>query len=128
MDDLQKKSNELPGTSTGISHENEANLGNILPNNSDAGGPEVLEVEKILDKMIYEDGRIFYLLRWKGYDDPTEDTWEPPENLDCPDLIAEFEKNFRSSSGNRLHKGKLKKSVVVFHELISFELMSSFYR
>ena len=50
-----------------------------------------LEVERILDKIEYEDGKVYYLLRWKGYD-PSEDTWEPPENLDCPELIAEFER------------------------------------
>ena len=99
MDDLQKK-DDLPSTSSGVSHENEANLGNILRTNNDTDAPEVLEVEKILNKTHDTDGQIYYLLRWKGYDE-NEDTWEPPENLHCPELIAQFERSLR-----RAKKGK----------------------
>ena len=81
--------------------------------------PEILEVEKILDKLQYEDGRVYYLLRWKGFD-ASEDTWEPPTNLDCPDLIAEFERNFRET--NRLAKrpgGKKPKKLALISPLPS---------
>lgn len=46
-------------------------------------------VEKILKKKVVR-GKILYFLKWKGYLD-SENTWEPKENLDCQNLIEEFE-------------------------------------
>lgn len=54
------------------------------------GEPEYI-VEKILEKRDYN-GQTQYLLKWKGYTDE-DNTWEPRENLDCDDMIEEFEKS-----------------------------------
>ncbi|KAE9549374.1 hypothetical protein FO519_007418 [Halicephalobus sp. NKZ332] len=57
---------------------------------------EVYEVESILDKRTV-DGRIEYLVKWVGYDDPEENTWVEEEDCMCKDLIKEFEKKLASA-------------------------------
>ncbi|ODM95215.1 Heterochromatin protein 1 [Orchesella cincta] len=47
------------------------------------------EVEKILSMRKVKGGREFQI-KWKGYS-KAKSTWEPEENLNCNDLIKEFE-------------------------------------
>ena len=57
-------------------------------------GEEHFEAEQILDSSIRYN-RLWYLVRYKDYPDPSEDTWEPPENLwNCPDLIRDFHNRY----------------------------------
>ncbi len=59
---------------------------------------EVFTVEKVLNKRIGSNGRGEYLLKWMNYPE-SESTWEPEDNLDCPDLIEAYETKHSKRQG-----------------------------
>lgn len=72
---------------------------------------EVFVVEKILDKRIRK-GKVEYFIKWRGYDDPKENTWEPATQCNCPALIEEFEKQYLKNSINGQKSTRKRKSRV----------------
>ena len=62
-------------------------------------GPDVFEVQRILNVRTVQRGtmqRQEYLVLWRGYQ-PSDATWEPEENLKCPQLLKEFWAQRRST-------------------------------
>ncbi|XP_003487128.1 chromobox protein homolog 5-like [Bombus vosnesenskii] len=47
------------------------------------------EVEKIIEVHFKKNKTREFLIRWKGFTS-ADDTWEPEENLNCPELITKF--------------------------------------
>ena len=71
---------------------------------------EEYEVEKILDKR-QRKGGMEYLVKWKNFDDPDDNTWEPSDNLgDAEEKIKKFEKDLeaKSSIGEKKEADKIK--------------------
>ena len=56
----------------------------------------------------YQLSQVEYLLKWRGYDDD-DNTWEPADNLDCTDLIEDFERKRKEQSKKPGDKRKLEK-------------------
>ena len=65
---------------------------------------EEFVVEKILKHRTTKKGTIEYFLKWKGFPNE-ENTWEPAENLNCPDLIDAYKKLQEDKSDKKKVKG-----------------------
>ena len=54
-------------------------------------------------------GKTEYLIKWEGYPD-SENTWEPEDNLDCPDLISAFEEKTKQKKEEKKRKKEAESS------------------
>lgn len=70
--------------------------------------PNEYEVESIVDKKVMKNGKVKFLIHWKGYESD-EDTWEPEESLSCHELIRAFKKK-KTPTKKKTKAKKAKKS------------------
>lgn len=53
--------------------------------------------------------QVLYLIKWEGYDEE-DNSWEPAENLDCDELVKEFEAEHAKKEQARKEKNREKDS------------------
>lgn len=91
-----------------VSHDLDKNADTNVNTDSDSDfTPEYEDefiVAKILDKRV-KNNKIEYLLKWKGYSDE-HNTWEPKKNINCDDLLKEFEEHLKCSKKVKKNKTK----------------------
>ena len=51
---------------------------------------DTYEILAVVDHKLDRNSQYLYRVRWKGYDDPEEDTWEPTDNFNSLDLIQQY--------------------------------------
>merc|ERR1719319_1979812 len=70
------------------------------------------EVEQILEKRAKKGGKVEYLVKWRGFEDPNENTWEPADNLEgAEEEIKKFESAGAKNKVDPKAKDKKRKSV-----------------
>merc|ERR1711925_45355 len=83
----------------------------LSDSNIEVMSDEEYEVEKILDKRAEKGGYTEYLVKWKNYEDPEENTWEPVDNLgDAEKAIKAFEKDLEAKNITMTAKNHKRKS------------------
>lgn len=63
-----------------------------LNNEEEEEEEEEYVVEEILKHKITKKNKVEFFLKWKGFG-PEDNTWEPAENLNCPELIDAYLKD-----------------------------------
>ncbi|KAK0173017.1 hypothetical protein PV328_006272 [Microctonus aethiopoides] len=96
--DVEKKAKKLRGSR----QQNDNAKKNNDEDQSD-NEDEEFEVEKIIDVYFKKNKSREFLIRWKGFP-PSDDTWEPEANLNCPELITKFMEKVENAKAAELRE------------------------
>lgn len=70
--------------------EKPTNSSSTIEDNEEEDEEEEYVVEKIVNHRFTKKGKLEYFLKWKGFTN-ADNTWEPAENLNCPELVEVYE-------------------------------------
>jgi len=76
---------------------------------------EIYNVEKILGKKRGEEGQWLYRVKWEGYG-VEENTWEPADHFHSPQLVENFEQQWREEKDNDWKRKERKRKAEVYGE------------
>ena len=89
-DNTWEPSSSIPKHILAFYEEDPSRFGQAAPDDDEEEEEEVFEVDKILEKRVIGK-KTEYLVKWKHFDDPAENTWESGSNLG-ENIVNEFEK------------------------------------
>ena len=69
------------------------------------------EVEAILEKG-NKNGVLHYLVKWKGSDRPEPNSWEPITNMDCQDLVEDYEAKLKAKRSYGFERGLTAEKII----------------
>ena len=62
---------------------------------------DAFEIEMILDKRVIKGKKVEYLIKWKNFDDPEDNTWEPADDLEVADELIQIFENLHDDIENK---------------------------
>ncbi|KAI9799674.1 MAG: hypothetical protein M1825_004409 [Sarcosagium campestre] len=115
-DSSDDESDIIPGRQNGKGHQSDSDVKEtkkaieISEDESEPEGEEEYVVEKILKHAFFDKGVLKFLIKWKGYTEESDQTWEPESSLEggADDVLAAY---YRKIGGKPVFEeaGKSKK-------------------
>lgn len=98
----EQKQKRMSKTNKDSAQQEEYSVEKVLQKRTRNGKVRNLSTHLILVLIYFVCHQVEYFLKWKGYSE-ADNTWEPEENLDCPELISAFEENQKKRECKQPH-------------------------